>query len=1294
MAEHELNKIVDDDGEVFNLRDSTKQPTADRVTAWGSTPSDTKYPSEKLVKTSLDGKASSTHTHGNMTNYGVITGSEAIANGDAIVVANASDSNKLAKTTVTFDGSTTTTALTPKGTFEAFAKASDITTAIQALDVSSAGGAGKYISAISETDGKISATATTMDTTPTANSTNAVTSGGIKTALDAKGPNAPSEVTIATGDKPLIADSSDSNKVKRASISFDTGVTNTMLRKDGTFAKALYADEGWGGTWGTALAPMDTYLLQQRNCFFGAKPSAIAVEYSTDGGSTWIDYGLNDDQKRNLFSQYAGTNVACGKHTHILPTYTGSIVGTKDLSNANVANQRLRITICCRSLATEGTTTQTDKWLYATIRRVGIYMSTNSAAKGPRHCVFTAKKREDFNAGNDTWINFGDYAISGDSGWNSIPCNNKATSSGITLGDSYSGQYAAFRFEVWSEGVNDSPAPSQTGNMIITKIVAFSELCWKNNSSNSNLANYGMPCSVNAASGNAHFPKGITSGVAIPVSSGGTGKTSVTAGNYLVGNGTNALTEKTPNTAANDLINALTTGEATPTGDDYYVAQFAGGGTTTKTYHRRPIKALWEYIKSQISSVLGLTVTSYGGNAATATKATQDSDGNAINTTYLKQLYQAEYGVSTFADIYAAITAKKTVYCKVPGASSGSYRMAFLAYTTSSSIEFQYYRSNSSGTGDSVFVYTVTNNNNTWTTVERAASSSVKGDAESSYRTGQVNLTPENLGISATTSSVTVGSTTFNKYTHPTTSGNKHVPSGGSSGQFLGWDSDGTAKWVSNPNSDTKVKATAKTDNVNYKILATASASPTSGNATEAVYDTDITLNPSTNTIAANISGNATTATTAAQVAWSAGTASTERPVGFANSGNSSAYSQGSNFNSEIVYDKDFTYKPSGSGNGGSSLTVTNPKSSSGNEAAVIAKADVAGSAVWLNSTATGGSHKRGLWAPASSVSGDSGKWIISNDYVNQSNNSGGWEFIGTSANARYAYHEYSPGGGTAYWIKIGRVYSSASSPSAGGALTAIISSGYNTTGDDLSAQIIRVAIRSKGKSTNGVTIVGDNVTLGLKSDVVGGDARFAVHTVTARTTSVNGVYDIYVERKGWQYVAVLELHNDDVERTYNSDTTKAISDTTNMTIFSPTLPYAGNSESAKELRIPYGSGSAYLQIGVSSSGSGSYLELGTNMADGVMVNYASNASTAAVGNLLAVANSAGTGVTSYYMRAIEHTSGGTTYIALTKNDGTSNVRVKSAENADVATNASNADTVDGFHIAVSGASSGTITFV
>ena len=38
-------------------------------------------------------------------------------------------------------------------------------------------------------------------------------------------------------------------------------------------------------------------------------------------------------------------------------------------------------------------------------------------------------------------------------------------------------------------------------------------------------------------------------------------------------------------------------------------------------------------------------------------------------------------------------------------------------------------------------------------------------------------------------------------YTHPTSSGNKHIPSGGSAGQILRWSSDGTAVWGSDNNT-------------------------------------------------------------------------------------------------------------------------------------------------------------------------------------------------------------------------------------------------------------------------------------------------------------------------------------------------------------------------------------------------------------------------------------------------------------------------------------------------------------
>ena len=65
--------------------------------------------------------ATSSHSHGNITNGGAITATGVTpASGDALVIADASDSSKLAKTSITFDGSTATKALTQKGTWESF----------------------------------------------------------------------------------------------------------------------------------------------------------------------------------------------------------------------------------------------------------------------------------------------------------------------------------------------------------------------------------------------------------------------------------------------------------------------------------------------------------------------------------------------------------------------------------------------------------------------------------------------------------------------------------------------------------------------------------------------------------------------------------------------------------------------------------------------------------------------------------------------------------------------------------------------------------------------------------------------------------------------------------------------------------------------------------------------------------------------------------------------------------------------------------------------------------------------
>lgn len=62
--------------------------------------------------------ASSTHTHGNITNDGKLqTTDVTVANGDKLVVTDASDSNRIARTSISFDGSTTGKYLSQAGTW-------------------------------------------------------------------------------------------------------------------------------------------------------------------------------------------------------------------------------------------------------------------------------------------------------------------------------------------------------------------------------------------------------------------------------------------------------------------------------------------------------------------------------------------------------------------------------------------------------------------------------------------------------------------------------------------------------------------------------------------------------------------------------------------------------------------------------------------------------------------------------------------------------------------------------------------------------------------------------------------------------------------------------------------------------------------------------------------------------------------------------------------------------------------------------------------------------------------------
>ena len=122
----------------------------------------------------------------------------------------------------------------------------------------------------------------------------------------------------------------------------------------------------------------------------------------------------------------------------------------------------------------------------------------------------------------------------------------------------------------------------------------------------------------------------------------------------------------------------------------------------------------------------------------------------------------------------------------------------------------------------------------------------------------------DNITLTAAAGSLTIAATDT-VYTHPTTAGNKHIPSGGSSGQFLGWDSDGTAKWVNNPNSDNKVNVVLGTTTKAY-LLGTSTTPTSTAAGITAIADTGVYLDTTAGkltatTFAGSLSGNASSAT-------------------------------------------------------------------------------------------------------------------------------------------------------------------------------------------------------------------------------------------------------------------------------------------------------------------------------------------------------------------------------------------------------------------------------------------------
>ena len=116
-----------------------------------------------------------------------------------------------------------------------------------------------------------------------------------------------------------------------------------------------------------------------------------------------------------------------------------------------------------------------------------------------------------------------------------------------------------------------------------------------------------------------------------------------------------------PKTSAgvSDAINLLTTDDSVPTDNDYYVSQYVGGGTSTTTYHRRPISKIWEYIKGKLSSIGSATQPVYFSNGVPV--ATTYTLGKSVpsNAVFTDTTYSSKSAASGGTDVSLCTTGEK-----------------------------------------------------------------------------------------------------------------------------------------------------------------------------------------------------------------------------------------------------------------------------------------------------------------------------------------------------------------------------------------------------------------------------------------------------------------------------------------------------------------------------------------------------------------------------------------------------------------------------------------------------------
>lgn len=203
-----------------------------------------------------------------------------------------------------------------------------------------------------------------------------------------------------TASRALVSNSSGKvavSDVTSTELGYLDGVTSNVQTQLNRKLETVHDNDMlWGGkNLSGEVSPTDAAMVSVigGNKFALCKSQGITVEYTNDGGATWVNYDATEETKIKLISGISTVGLYYGKKT--------------ESSQIVTADDMLRITV--------------NAWtcgVYTSLRKILIEFETSGSTND-------FVKIESATIGDqETFTVVGTYNVSGNSGWNSIPYSN------------------------------------------------------------------------------------------------------------------------------------------------------------------------------------------------------------------------------------------------------------------------------------------------------------------------------------------------------------------------------------------------------------------------------------------------------------------------------------------------------------------------------------------------------------------------------------------------------------------------------------------------------------------------------------------------------------------------------------------------------------------------------------------------------------------------------------------------------------------------------------------------------